>query len=102
MPRCTRRPVGLRRSAIVLRRYMVPQREALSTFEIEDLGWLSDRDRLRLREATDRITRVGEELDAISDRAQIVHEQIMDHRAERRTSRPCCCCRGGFSCRWAC
>ncbi len=74
---------GLRRSAIVLRRYLVPQRDALTTLEIEDLAWLSDRDRMRLREAAERVMRLGEELDAIRDRAQIVHDQIMDQRAER-------------------
>ncbi len=72
----------IRRISIVLRRYMIPQRDALSTLEIEDLNWLGDRDRSRIREATERVTRLGEELDAIRDRAQIVHDQIMDKRAE--------------------
>ncbi|MCD8493842.1 MAG: zinc transporter ZntB [Alphaproteobacteria bacterium] len=72
----------IRRTAIVLRRFMFPQRDALSTLEIEDLKWLSERDRSRLREAADRVTRLGEELDTIRDRAQIIHEQIMDKRAE--------------------
>lgn len=73
---------NVRRSAIVLRRYMFPQRDALSTLEIEDMKWLVDRDRSRLREAAERVTRLGEELDAIRDRAQVVHDQIMDRRAE--------------------
>lgn len=73
----------LRRSSIVLRRYFVPQRDALTTLEIEDLSWLSEHDRMRLREAADRVRRFGEELDAIRDRAQIVHDQIMDQRGER-------------------
>jgi len=72
----------IRRTAIVLRRFMVPQRDALTTLEIEDLAWLRERDRSRLREAADRVTRLGEELDAIRDRAQIVHDQLMDRRSE--------------------
>jgi zinc transporter len=72
----------IRQKAIALRRFMVPQRDALTTMEIEDLDWLSDRDRSRLREAAERVTRLGEELDGIRDRAQIVHDQIMDERAE--------------------
>jgi len=56
---------AVRRRAIMLRRYMFPQRDALSTLAIEDLEWLTERDRRRLREATDRITRLAEELDAI-------------------------------------
>ena len=73
----------LRRSSISLRRYFVPQRDALNTLSIEALGWLTDHDRMRLREAVDRVTRIGEELDEIRDRAQIVHDQIADQRAER-------------------
>ena len=74
---------ALRRSAIVLRRYFVPQRDALIAFETEDLGWLKEQDRIRLREALERTIRLGEELDTIRDRAQLVQEQIMDERAER-------------------
>tara|TARA_R110000744_G_scaffold230748_2_gene348938 strand:- start:120 stop:506 length:387 start_codon:yes stop_codon:yes gene_type:complete len=61
---------------------MFPQRDALTTLEIEDLEWLTQRDRSRIREAAERVTRLAEELDAIRDRAQVVHDQIMDNRAE--------------------
>ncbi|WP_353474563.1 zinc transporter ZntB [Salipiger sp. H15] len=73
---------GVRRAAILLRRYLVPQKDALLALEIEELSWLSERDRAHLREAADRVVRLGEELDAIRDRAQIVHEQLIDQRAE--------------------
>ncbi len=43
---------------------------------------LSARDRSRIREAADRVTRLGEELEAIRDRAQILHDELMDQRAE--------------------
>lgn len=73
---------NIRRTAILLRRYMFPQRDALSTLEIEDLKWLGNRDRSKIREAADRVTHFGEELDSIRDRAQVIHDQIMDTRAE--------------------
>ena len=72
----------IRQEAIALRRYMFPQRDALTTLQIEPLAWLTERDRSRLREAADRVTRFGEELDAIRDRAQIVQDQLADRRAE--------------------
>ncbi len=72
----------IRRSSIMLRRYMFPQRDALVTLEIEEADWLGTRDRHRLREAAEAVTRLSEELDAIRDRAQIVHDQIMDRRSE--------------------
>ena len=66
----------------MLRRFMFPQRDALSTLEIEEVVWLTQRDRSRLREATERVTRLGEDLDAIRDRAQVVRDQVVDIRAE--------------------
>lgn len=72
----------VRRTAIMLRRYMFPQRDALSTLAIEDLDWLTERDRSKLREATDRITRLAEELDAIRERAALVQDQLVERRAE--------------------
>lgn len=78
---------GIRRSAIILRRYLMPQRDALTTLEIEDVAWLSEHDRSHLREAAERIYRLGEDLDAIRDRTQIISDQIMDARAERLNAR---------------
>lgn len=73
----------IRRTSIILRRFMFPQRDALWTLETEEFPWLSERDRSRIREAAERVTRLAEELDAIRDRAQIVQDQIMDMRAEQ-------------------
>ena len=73
----------IRRQAIVLRRYMFPQRDALSTLEIEPLAWLGSDERARLREAVERVTRLAEELDSIRDRAQVVRDLIGDLRAEQ-------------------
>lgn len=77
----------IRRRAILLRRYMIPQRDALTTLEIEDLAWLHDRDRSRIREAAERVTRLGEDLDAIRDRAQVIHDQLSEERADRMNQR---------------
>ncbi|MEB8388240.1 zinc transporter ZntB [Rhodobacteraceae bacterium KMM 6894] len=73
---------NIRRVSIMLRRYMFPQRDALSTLEIEALPWVSTIQRAALREATERVTRLAEELDAIRDRAQVVHDHLIDLRAE--------------------
>lgn len=83
IPPTARQKLGtVRRVSIMLRRHMAPQRDALSTFEIEDLPWIGAENRPRMREATERMTRLSEELDAIRDRAQVVQDQIMDTRAE--------------------
>lgn len=73
----------LRRTLIQLRRLVWPQRDVLNTLEIEELSFLTARDRVRLREASARTARLGDELQSLSERAVLVHEQILDTRAER-------------------
>ncbi|WP_109261533.1 zinc transporter ZntB [Hyphobacterium indicum] len=73
----------LRRQTILLRRFIAPQRDALNTLAIEDLDWLTERDRSRIREAGDKTTRVTEELESVRERAAIVHDQLLDLRAEQ-------------------
>ncbi|NQW10526.1 MAG: zinc transporter ZntB [Alphaproteobacteria bacterium] len=72
----------VRRTSILLRRYMFPQRDALTTLEIEDLPWLQETDRHRIREAGNRVTRLAEELDAIRERATIIYDEIMNRQSE--------------------
>lgn len=72
-----------RRALIAYRRLVWPQRDVLNTLEIEDLSFLSARDRVRLREAAARTARLGEELQALSERAVLVHEQILDARSDQ-------------------
>jgi zinc transporter len=72
----------LRRNLINFRRLVWPQRDVLNTLEIEDLSFFTTRDRIRLREAAGRTARLGDELQALSERAVLVHEQILDVRAE--------------------
>lgn len=78
-----RRVIGRARSrSIVYRRFVVPQRQALDTLAALDCPWLDDFDRLHLRDAGDRFARMAEELEAIRERAALLHEQLTDLRAE--------------------
>jgi zinc transporter len=72
----------LRRQAINLRRYLSPQREALFRLQAEDATWLSKRDKIRLRETTDKVLRHLENLDAIRDRTTLLHEDLAAQTAE--------------------
>ena len=58
----------VRRSVIKLRRYLEPQRAALQKLATTDVPFLSDDDRLSLREIANRSTLAVEELDALRDR----------------------------------
>jgi zinc transporter len=79
---CRGKLSDMRRHAIKLRRYMAPQREALFRLQVEDASWLSRRDKIRLREVTDRVLRHVENLDAVRDRATILHEDLAAQIAE--------------------
>ena len=78
-----RRIAGARADAIGYRRFVVPQREALTRMADLEVAWLEPDDRLHLREAADRFARMGEELESIRERAALVHEQLTDIRAEQ-------------------
>ncbi len=74
---------GLRRQAIALRRYISPQREAMARLQTEQVPWLTDLDRSRLREIADRITRYVEDLDSARERASVTQEELSGRLAEQ-------------------
>jgi len=79
----TRRKIAAARSdAIAYRRFVTPQREALTNLAALDVQWLEDDDRLHLREAADRFARMAEELEAVRERSALIHEQLTDLRSE--------------------
>jgi len=82
-PELSAKLTRVRRTIIALRRMIWPQRDVLNTLEIEDLSFFTEWDRARLREATARTTRLGEELQSLSERAALVHEQIIDARGDQ-------------------
>lgn len=77
-----RQIAALRSQAIALRRFVAPDRDALSTMAQLEFGWISKEDRMHLREAADRFARMAEELEAVRERAALLHEQLTDLRAE--------------------
>jgi zinc transporter len=72
-----------RAEAISYRRFVAPDRDALLTLASLDFGWIAEDDRLHIREAADRFARMAEELEAVRERAALLHEQITDLRAEQ-------------------
>jgi zinc transporter len=78
-----------RRKVLALRRYIVPQREALSQLVREGsaAGFFSETDVLYLRESVDRVTRLAEDLDAIRERSIVLQEQVMEERSDMMNQR---------------
>lgn len=80
----TRRRIAAARSdAIAYRRFVAPQRVALTQLAELDAPWLEEDDRLHLREAADRFARMAEDLEAVRERSALIHEQLTDLRSEQ-------------------
>ncbi len=77
----------VRSQAISFRRFVAPDRDALRTLAALEFDWLAQDDRLHINEAADRFARMTEELEAVRERAALLHEQVTDLRAEQTDQR---------------
>jgi zinc transporter len=68
--------VDIRKKAILLRRYMAPQKDAIGQLRFLEFSWLAMIDKRHLQENYDRVLRHVEDLDAIRERAQIVKDEL--------------------------
>jgi zinc transporter len=74
---------SLRREIVSLRRYLAPQREAITHLQNERVAWLDDISRVYLRELADRTTRYVEDLDSARDRAAVTQDELNSRLSER-------------------
>jgi zinc transporter len=79
--------IALRRRVIMLRRYLSPQRDALTRLTTEHVDWLTPDIRLAIRETTDRLSRYLEDLDSCRDRAAVVFEELTSRMSEEMNKR---------------
>ena len=77
----------LRRQSIGLKRYLRPQKEALSTLMANKYSWLSENDKAKLNETTNLLIRFIEELDSSIERAQIIQQTITNQVSEQLNQR---------------
>ena len=73
----------VRTEAILLHRYLAPQREALRTAQFAEVDWLSPAHRLELSECVDMTERYVEDLEALRERATVVHDELVALDSER-------------------
>lgn len=78
---------GLRREIIIIRRYLAPQRDAIVRLVSERVLWITDTDRMRLREIGDRMTRFVEDLDSARERAAVAQEELLGRLSEQMDKR---------------
>lgn len=75
--------IDIRKQAIMMRRYISPQREVLAGLRNSELPWITDAHKRHLQESLDRLTRYVEDLDAIRERAQIVKDELANMLADK-------------------
>lgn len=76
------RIADVRRTAIGLRRYISPQREALLQLTNGPYPFFDESDRQHLAEAANAVTRMIEEIDQVRDQAAVLSDQLSDIRSE--------------------
>lgn len=72
----------VRHDAVLLRRFMAPQRDALNRLAQHSGGLFDARSQIDLKEVADDVTRMTEEIDASRERASVLQDQLSDQRAE--------------------
>ncbi len=75
--------VDVRIQAIMFRRYMAPQRDAIEQLRMSELDWLDDGHKRHLQESYNHVTRYVGDLDAIRERAQIVKDELANILSDR-------------------
>lgn len=78
-----RKIIDVRKTTIMLRRYIAPQRDAIAALRDSQVSWLSDTHRRSLQENYNRLLRYVEDLDAVRERAQIVQDELNTSLADR-------------------
>ena len=73
----------LRKDTVELRRFMAPQREALSGLLSELPSWMPDELKPAFRENADRQQRIVEELDALRERALVIKDDMSNRLTEK-------------------
>lgn len=82
-----------RRTILLLRRYVQPQTDAMSQLQREarmrraGAPAFDEDDQVILRDTSDHIIRIAEELDSIRDRAAVLQDQVVGQRQEQLNQR---------------
>lgn len=71
-----------RQAAVQFRRFVAPQRDALTRLASGETDLFNAQARTELREIADRVTRMTEEIDSARERAMVLQDQLTDQRAE--------------------
>jgi len=75
--------INIRRKAIIFRRYMAPQKEAINSLKNGNIKWLKINHKRSLQENYDNIIRYIEDLDVIRERSHIIKDELTNIFTDR-------------------
>ena len=78
---------AIRRESILLRRYLAPQREAISRLQVDSTAWFTETDRRHLYEIANSLVHIVENLDSLRDRATVAQEELVNSLSAQLNSR---------------
>jgi zinc transporter len=73
----------IRKTAIMLRRYIAPQKDAMSQLKYAEVPWLDKKHQRRLQESQDSLLRSVEALDAVRERSQVVKDELVNALSDK-------------------
>lgn len=74
--------VNIRKQAILFRKYMAPQRDAIGQLRTCETSWLNNNHQRHLHEIYNHVIRYVEDLDTTRERAQIVKDELANILAD--------------------
>lgn len=77
----------IKRESITLKKYLSPQKEAMYKLYNQNISWVTDYEKIQLREITDQLIRYIEELDSIKDKIILIQEEISHNLNEQLNQR---------------
>lgn len=75
--------VRVRQQAIMFKRYMSPQRDALKALLSSNFSWMLSEHSLMLRDSLDHLIRFIEDLETVRERAQVAKDELSNMVADR-------------------
>jgi len=79
--------VDRRLQTVRLRRFLVPQKEAISRLAVELQSWVTKEQMADIQEAANDITRYVEALESLRERCLLMQEEFANHQAEKMNAR---------------
>lgn len=78
---------SFRKELLSLKRYLYPQKDALNKLCFNSISWLSDYDKIKLKEVTDHLIRYIEEIETLKDKLSLIQEEFANKISEQMNQR---------------